>query len=471
MMPANWYLDPDDASLQRWWDGERWTQDRRALQDEPRPPDAPAEFSFFSGKSAAAAWRQRAEFFTARYGAERAKLEQVVGELVQARGALSRVKGMELIEVEAEIARRRGELESLTAEVAGARSVLQREREQVLEVRSVASLQDVSLFDFDHVAEGSASLANRLSEVRVKYKQLIKESRATSYSESFTFNGSAAKGKTFAKNMAKTMLAAYNAEAENAIKAVRAGGLDTARARLDRVVDRVERNGAMIDLKINAAYHRLRLEELTLAERHLHAVKVEKELERERRAELREQAKAEAELAKEKERLDKERNHYLNVIEALRQRGDEAEAAKIEAKLADVDRAIQDVDYRAANIRAGYVYVISNLGAMGERMVKIGMTRRLDPMDRVKELGDASVPFPFDVHALFFAEDAVGIENMLHRTFAEQRVNRINQRREFFYTTPTDVLDALQSHGVSLVEYAVEPEAEQYRLSIAAAGA
>ena len=156
------------------------------------------------------------------------------------------------------------------------------------------------------------------------------------------------------------------------------------------------------------------------------------------------------------------------MIEALRARGDLEELARIERRLGDVDRAITEVDYRAANMRAGYVYVISNIGAMGERMVKIGMTRRLEPMDRVRELGDASVPFPFDVHALFFADDAVAVESMLHRTFDERRVNRVNTRREFFYCTPHEVLEALREHGVSVVEYTVEPEAEQFRLSRAA---
>ena len=116
-------------------------------------------------------------------------------------------------------------------------------------------------------------------------------------------------------------------------------------------------------------------------------------------------------------------------------------------------------------MRAGYVYVISNLGAFGPGMVKIGMTRRLDPMDRIRELGDASVPFNFDVHALFFSEDAVRVETDLHHRFADKRVNRVNLRREFFYATPTEVRDALRDIAGNLLEFTEEPEAEQYRLS------
>lgn len=95
--------------------------------------------------------------------------------------------------------------------------------------------------------------------------------------------------------------------------------------------------------------------------------------------------------------------------------GDTAGAERMREKLADVQRAIDDVDYRSANIRAGYVYIISNIGSFGRNMVKIGMTRRLDPLDRVRELGDASVPFRYDVHTLFFSEDAVTLKTKLHQ--------------------------------------------------------
>ena len=137
---------------------------------------------------------------------------------------------------------------------------------------------------------------------------------------------------------------------------------------------------------------------------------------------------------------------------------------KLQTRLDEINQAIENVDYRAANQRAGYVYVISNIGAFGERMVKIGMTRRLDPMDRVNELGDASVPFRFDVHALFFSENAVGVETALHQTFAAQRVNKVNHRREFFYATSSEVLAALRKQVGAVTEFTETAAAEEYRL-------
>jgi Meiotically up-regulated gene 113 len=143
-----------------------------------------------------------------------------------------------------------------------------------------------------------------------------------------------------------------------------------------------------------------------------------------------------------------------------------AAAAEIDVKLQEIGQAIAGVEAREANIRAGYVYVISNIGAFGPRMVKIGMTRRLDPEDRVRELGDASVPFRFDTHALIFSEDAVGLETKLHAALSEQRVNKVNLRREFFYADAARVRDLLhQIAGQHLLEYHDIPEALEWRAS------
>jgi hypothetical protein len=339
---------------------------------------------------------------------------------------------------------------------------LNRER---VDVADIVALQEVGLFDYDHPAQSSASLATELESVRSQIKNLVRNKEAVTTTSGFLFNNSASQGKKFISDMTKVLLRAYNAEAENAVKATKAGNLYVAQTRLTRAADQIANGGKMIQLRITDQYHRLRLKELELANAHLLAVQHERELDRERRAELREQQKAEAELRREKERLEKERAHYLTTLAALEANGDADGAERIRTQLSDVDRAINDVDYRTANIRAGHVYVISNIGAFGENMVKIGMTRRLDPMDRVHELGDASVPFRFDVHALFFASDAVGIESYLHKRFAEERVNKVNLRREFFRVTPAQVLEALKEQAVEIVEFTTEPEAPEYRAS------
>lgn len=391
------------------------------------------------------------ERLAAEQAAERLKAEQAV------RTAEDRVRAAEQHAQEARATR-----DEINAGITARRA-------ELVDLTAAVELQAVGLFDFENPAASSTELASKLEALRYRIKNAVRDKRAVTTAPRFTFNNSEAQGRKFMTDMAKVLLRAYNAEAENAIKATRAGNLHVAQTRLSKAAEQIAKSGTMIDLRIEPSYHQMRLEEIALANEHLQAVQAEKERERERRAELREQQRAAAELQAEHDRLEKERQHYLSTLAALQANGDAEGAARVQARLADVDRAITDVDYRAANVRAGYVYVISNVGAFGERMVKIGMTRRLKPMDRVIELGDASVPFRFDVHALFFADDAVGVETMLHQTFANQRVNKVNLRREFFYVTPAEVLDALKSHAVEVVEYTVEPAAEEFRTSELAA--
>ncbi|WP_239143462.1 GIY-YIG nuclease family protein [Actinoplanes philippinensis] len=225
-------------------------------------------------------------------------------------------------------------------------------------------------------------------------------------------------------------------------------------------------NGSEAQGRTNEAYHRVRIQELQLTADYVQKVAEEKEREREEKARLREERKVQQEIERERARLDKERAHYLNALAALQAKGDADGAAQLQERLAQIDTAIQDVDYRAANIRAGYVYVISNIGAFGESMIKVGLTRRLDPMDRVRELSDASVPFNFDVHALFFSENAVGIEAAMHARLADRRVNRVNHRREFFHATPAEAKTLLADLAGNLLQYEEVPQALEFRQSL-----
>lgn len=431
---------------------------------------------------------QRLDAGEQQYRAAMATIEEL-------RTLLARAGGGELVEIQAAVAQMRDDKAQLQAsmeqqqaesarQIAAAEETLRSRRRDVSAAdetiaarkREIAQLDmnladtvimvDAGLMGYAHPAQSSVALGEQLDNVRSQIKSMIRNKSAINADSGFTFNGSAAKGRKFVSDMSKMMLRAYNAEAENCILTVKAGNGDAARKRLERARDQVERLGTLINLRIDRRYHSLRLEELDLALRHQNAKKAEKEAEREERARLREERKAQQELAQRRAKLDKEREHYQNVLDSLLAKGRSDEADQIRARLDGIDEEIKKVDFRTANIRAGYVYVISNVGAFGDRMVKIGMTRRLDPMDRVRELGDASVPFGFDVHALFFSDDAVTLEADLHRRFASRRVNRINTRREFFYATPAEVRDALSEIAGNLLEFTEEPEAEQYRLSL-----
>ena len=488
-----WYADPAGRFEYRWWDGSAWTdQASRAGQvvHDPlttassttlddvagdRTGGQPHAVSTEQGRAAtptvptgADTAHEKITAFNARKVA--ARLQQENHELRQRLSSLESVVaqlgGLDAAAVAQRTDQLRQEQAALEAALGAARAELDQVSQLVVVNRERVDLEsEFGIYDYEHPAEVSATLATDLEAVRAQIKATNKAGVATVATNHFTYNNSAAKGRTFVGQMSRIMLRWYNAEAESAVKSVKAGNLESALKRLTRVQEQVAKQGQMINLTITPQYHHLRLRELELAARHLQAVSAEKEREREHRAQLREQRLVEAELAKEKERLAKERAHYENSIRRLRDAGDEAGALELEAKLAAIDEEIAQADYRAANIRAGYVYVISNVGAFGDHVVKIGMTRRLEPMDRIRELGDASVPFRFDVHALFFSDDAVSIETMLHRTFAAERLNKINLRREFFRVTPDQVLDVLRAHDVAVLEYRLDADAEEYRAS------
>ena len=138
---------------------------------------------------------------------------------------------------------------------------------------------------------------------------------------------------------------------------------------------------------------------------------------------------------------------------------------ELDNNLLDVDKALQDLDYREANHRAGYVYIISNIGAFGENVYKIGMTRRLDPEDRIAELSGASVPFRFDIHAMIFSNDAPKLETALHNAFADKKINLVNGRKEFFRVSLEEIKKVVKENYDKSVDFINVPEAEQFRTS------
>ena len=355
----------------------------------------------------------------------------------------------------AELLARIAELE---AQLAGAG----RAAPDIIELDDQRVLQDVGIYRYHHPLENAALYKDRLAQLDGQVDEMVRAGRAVLAADMFTFNGSLAKGRKMVGDLSKLMLRAYNAEADNCVRSLRSGNISTATRRLDAAVTAIEKLGTVMEMRVNPEYHALRVAELQLTADYQMKVQEEREKARQERALLREQKRAEAELAAERERLEKERVHYLNALEALRANGDAAAAEELASRLGDIERAIAANDYRIANIRAGYVYVISNIGAFGPSIVKIGMTRRLEPMDRVRELGDASVPFRYDVHALHFSDDAVTLEHELHKIFAHRRVNFVNERREFFFATPAEVRQVLLEKTGGLLEYTEAPEAPEY---------
>jgi hypothetical protein len=406
----------------------------------PQPP-AP-KGGLFGKKKALEEEIQELRAFIDGFGyPELEALREEVERLSKERGSIDR-----------EIFDLRGERDSVAASLA--------------KVREEQILQEVGIYDYHHRLEDSIDYKEPLAKAQTRIKAMgLKDGGAVTAINAWTVNGSASEGRKMVRETSKLMLRAYNAEADRLVQMMRPYKLDAAVDRLTKSRETISRLGKSMQIDISSEYHRVRIEEMKLTADYLAKLEEEKEAEREEKARLREEARARKEFEAEKARLLKEQTHYERALAQMRANGDEAAAAAAEAKLLEIAEAIHGVEEREANIRAGYVYVISNVGAFGERMVKIGMTRRLEPMDRVRELGDASVPFRYDVHALFFSDDAVGIETRLHQALADQRVNRVNTRREFFYATPKEVEALLASLDGSLLSYVEEPEAEEWHQS------
>jgi hypothetical protein len=186
------------------------------------------------------------------------------------------------------------------------------------------------------------------------------------------------------------------------------------------------------------------------------------------KAQIREEERLQREAARAIEQADREKIAIQAALDqalaaARDQHGEEI--AALRAQLAEAESRSERAKSMAEQTRAGNVYVISNIGSFGPGVFKIGMTRRLEPLDRVKELGDASVPFPFDVHLMVACDDAPALENAIHRVLHTERINKVNPRKEFFKAEIDAIVAVVQKH-CGEVQYRADPEAFEYRQSL-----
>ena len=337
-------------------------------------------------------------------------------------------------------------------------------RAQIVQTAETVLLQEVGVYEYRHPLSDAVAYKGRLSQLNDSIKSMTRGGTAVAAETAWTVRDSAREGRKMMREYSKLILRAYNAEADNCVRTMRPHRLTSSVDRLTKSRDTIARLGATMDMHFTENYHQLRVEELELTADYLAKVDEEKERIRAEREQRREEAAAQKEFDRERARLQKEHAHYLAALAKLETAGDASGSVDLQDKLEEIVNAIAGVEEREANVRAGYVYVISNLGPFGEHMIKIGMTRRLEPLDRVRELGDASVPFRFDIHALIFSDDAVSLEGELHTNLADRRVNQVNLRREFFYAKPAEVHEVLdQVVGPHLLEYTEHYEALEWR--------
>ena len=305
---------------------------------------------------------------------------------------------------------------------------------------------------------------------------MIKNEIAIVGNINWTVDGSKAKGAKMVRDIQKLLLRAFNSECDEVVSRVSYANFDSSKSRIEKSYQSISNLGKVMKIEISYSYLQLKIQELTLAFEYKQKKQEEKEEQKILKAQLREEAKLQKEIEETRKKILKEQQHYQNALNSLNKKIENAsdlqltellnKKAEIEVQLSEIDKNIKDIDYRESNAKAGYVYIISNIGAFGENVYKIGMTRRLDPQERIDELSDASVPFNFDVHAMIFSENAPALENALHKAFESKKLNMVNQRREFFSVSLEEIKKEIRKNHDKTVEFIDIPEAEQYRTSL-----
>ena len=316
----------------------------------------------------------------------------------------------------------------------------------------------------------SDEVKNNLALLKTRQDEMVKKGKAYEVDPGFA---SGAKKKVV-DSQVKQILRCFNAETSGIIEGVTVKNVDASRAKIQRSFDTLNKIFDVDGVRISHDYLASKFEELSLV--YAYMVKQFEEAEQKKaiREQMLEEEKVRREIERKKQALEKDEAQFKNeekkLMAYLQKSKDDVERQlyidrihELQAKLAALEKEKEDVAQREQNARAGFVYIISNIGSFGENVYKIGMTRRLEPMDRIAELSSASVPFAFDVHALIFSEDAPALETTLHQYFDNKRVNKINPRKEFFRVDLEEIKKIVKENHNATVKFVDVPDAIEYR--------
>lgn len=349
-------------------------------------------------------------------------------------------------------------------------------RNELVEVEDNILYQSFGLYTPRYDLAKADDYKVRLVEIREKQKQMIKDKTAVTGKTGWVVNGSEAQGRKMVSDMQKLLLRAFNNECDDIISNVTYANIDMSEKKIVSASDNISKLGTVVGVAINKEYLTSKIEELYLAFEYQEKKQEEKELKKELLQQMKEAEKVQREIDAARKKIEKDQHHFENALSAIEkkienatdeQKADlEVKKVELEVQLEKVEESLKEVDYREANAKAGYVYIISNIGSFGENVYKIGMTRRLEPQERVDELGSASVPFRFDTHALIFSDDAPALEAAIHKALRHKRLNLVNNRKEFFMTDLDEIKKIVKENFDKTVEFIDIPAAEQYRLSL-----
>lgn len=345
--------------------------------------------------------------------------------------------------------------------------------EKLLSTENELEMQEFGFFKQEFDIGTPAEYKAKMISLQEQQKSMVKNKTASQFSTNFQYNGSSSEGKKMVMREVKIALWAFNTHCDNVIAKVTYQNYALSEKKIQRALEIINENEQL--QTITTEYLALKLEELNATYKYKEAVENEKQLLREQREKEREEKKLQQEIAAARAIIEKDEKHINTELIRLdtllsKNKNDHSlikEISLLRTKLAKLEEKKKSINLRETNATAGYVYIISNIGAFGENVLKIGVTRRLEPLERIKELGDASVPFVFDVHALVFSDKAFKLEHALHERFKSKRVNAINHRKEFFKVSIDEVQKALvDEFSGGSVNFEAIPEAREYRESL-----
>ncbi len=430
-----------------------------------------------------------------RINSIKANLDKCQQENAELKKVLNETERMTIVEIKQEIERLREQQRQVEQEANKNISQLSSQRQDIekslYEIKAQIDegkrnlviledellLQSFGFYKTKYALNNSEAYKFKLEEIRGKQAAMVKNDKAATCSTNWTLSGSAKEGERMVADYLKLILRSFNNECDASIINVKFNNVESIEKKITKAYETLNRLGKRMQIEISSEYYRLKVQELFLC----YEYQVKKQEEKEEQKRLREQMREEAKVMKEIEearlRIEKEEKHFCQAVIKLNAQIAQAKTeeeklilldkrAELEGKLAAIEKDKINILNREQNTRAGYVYIISNIGAFGSNVYKIGVTRRLDPSERVDELGDASVPFDFDIHALIFSDDAPKLETSLHRAFENRRLNLINNRREFFQVSLDEIEEEVKKNHNKTVEFNRLADAIEYRESM-----
>jgi Domain of unknown function (DUF4041)/T5orf172 domain len=340
----------------------------------------------------------------------------------------------------------KAEEELLAAKIAILKSELQGLEEQAI-------VEEFGFYESKYNFQETGNYKQRLDKTRTQQKQIIKDKQAAICNTEWSVGGSLKEGQKMTNDFLKLVLRAFNGECDASVVRVKYNNIQTMENRIKKAYADLNKLSQTTHCEITTRFLDLKLQELWLTHEYQERKQQEQEEQRLIREQMREEEKALREIEIAKQDAEREERRYQEAltkarrdIETLTGKAQEQlfiQIEELQKRLAEAELNKQRAISQAQLTKSGHVYIISNIGSFGEDVYKIGMTRRLEPMERVKELSSASVPFPFDVHAMIFCENAPAVEASLHKRFSERRMNKENERKEFFRVALDEIVRAV----------------------------